>query len=138
MQVVPEVTSLAAPYWAGAREGQLMLQHCISCGVRWHPPEPVCPSCQSSDVEWTPAKGTGTVHSFTTVVHPTHVAFEGRTPYLVALVDLTEGPRIVSGIRECDPDAVYIGMPVHVVFETVGDHVLPQFMPDEKHAQQDG
>lgn len=129
MQVLPEIVPLTAPYWEGAREGRLMLQHCTSCGLHWHPPEPICPGCQSAEIEWTAAAGSGTVHSFTVVTHATHVAFEGRTPYLVALVDLTEGPRVVSGIRDCPPEGVSIGMPVQVVFEDVGPVMLPQFVP---------
>ena len=129
MQVVPDVTPLTAPYWEGAREGRLMLQHCLSCGECWHPPEHICPNCQSSDIEWRPAAGTGVVYSYTVVSHATHMAFDGKTPYLVALVDLEEGPRLVTSIRNCAHTDAYVDMPVTVVFETVGEITLPQFVP---------
>lgn len=129
MQVVPEVVPLTAPYWEGAREGRLMVQRCTSCGLLWHPPEHICPRCQTDRIEWVAAAGSGTVYSYTVVTHATHVAFEGKTPYLVALIDLAEGPRVVSGIRDCAPGDVYVGMPVEVTFETVGSVVLPQFVP---------
>jgi uncharacterized OB-fold protein len=129
MHIIPEITELTSPYWEGAREGKLMVQHCPDCGSIWHPPEPICGNCQSDRLEWEEASGRGVIYSYTVIHHPTHPAFDGKTPYLVALVDLSEGPRIVTSIRGCAMEDVHVGMPVEVLFEEVGTSVLPYFRP---------
>ncbi len=130
MLIVPKPDPLTAPYWEGARQGKLLLQRCLSCSRYWHPPAPFCPSCQSGRYEWSPASGHGTVFSFTVVHHAAHVAMAEKVPYLVALVDLEEGVRLVSNIRNCAMEDVAIGMKVRVVFETLTPEIaLPQFEP---------
>jgi uncharacterized protein len=130
MRIVPKPDELTAPYWEGAKHGKLLIQHCRSCGHLWHPPTPICNACQSSDVVWRESSGCGEVYSHTTVHHATHVAMQGRTPYLVALVQLDEGPRVVANIRDCPMEEVRIGMKVEVTFEEiVAGIVLPQFRP---------
>jgi uncharacterized OB-fold protein len=109
----------------------LLLQACSSCDHVWHPPLPICPRCRSFEVEWRPASGRGTVHSFTIVHHAAHPAVEAWLPYLVALVRLAEGPLFVCNIRGCAPERVRIGMPVRVTFEEIAESVaLPQFEPE--------
>ena len=130
MLVLPKPDSLSAPYWEGARNGQLLLQRCRGCGHIWHPPLPICPRCHARDYAWQPSSGTGTVYSFTTIHHAAHIAVDGRTPYLVALVTLAEGPRVVANILGCPAEEVRIGMPVRLVFQQVAPEVaLPQFEP---------
>jgi len=130
MRIVPKSNGLTAPYWEGARQGRLMVQHCRACGWMWHPPTPICNACQSSDIEWRESSGLGEVYSHTTVHHAAHVAMQGRTPYLVALVQLEEGPRIVANIQDCPMEEVRIGMKVEVTFEEISPGViLPQFRP---------
>ncbi len=129
MRIVPEITPLTEPYWTGAAEGRLMIQRCGSCGARWLPPEPFCGTCQSDDLSWQQAPGDGVIYSFTVVQHPTHPAFDGKTPYLVALVDLAEGPRLVSTVRGIAFDQVEIDLPVHVAFDTQDGVTLPYFVP---------
>lgn len=130
MLIVPKEDSLTRPYWEGARRHTLLLQHCRACRHVWHPPTPICPRCQSKDYEWKPASGRGTIYSHTIVHHPAHVAVQEKVPYLVALVTLEEGPRVVANILNCPNGEVRIGMPVKLTFQEIADGVvLPQFTP---------
>jgi uncharacterized protein len=130
MLVVPKPDVLTQPYWDGAREGKLLLQTCRQCGHVWHPPLPICPECHANNYEWRPSAGSGTVYSCTIVHHVAHVASQGRTPYLVALVTLDEGPRLVANILNCAMDDVRIGMPVVLTFQDILPGItLPQFEP---------
>jgi uncharacterized OB-fold protein len=130
MAVIPGSTELTAPYWEAASEGRLVVQECASCGEVWHPPLPSCPHCRSADLGWREAAGAGTVYSYTIVRHPTHFAFADQIPYVIALVELAEGPRLVTGITGCAPDEVRVGLPVRVVFREVSEGVsLPYFKP---------
>ena len=132
MAIIPEITDLTRPYWAAARDGRLVVQRCEACGQAWHPPLPRCPHCHSAGVGWWQVAGTGTVYTYTVVTHPTHVALAGTVPYVVAIVELDEGPRVVTGITGCAPADVRVGMPVRVRFEAVTDEVtLPYFEPVE-------
>lgn len=128
--IVPAETELTAPYWEGARRGELRLQHCRDCGRCWHPPSPICPDCRSRNCEWRASAGLGTLHSFTVAEHAAHPAFEGRTPYAIALVALDEGPLVVANLRECAPAELRIGLRVRAIFEEIAPGVvLPQFAP---------
>ena len=133
MAIIPAMTDLTRPYWAAARAGRLVLQHCADCDQMWHPPLPRCPHCHRASLDWTDAAGTGTVYTYTVVTHPTHAALAGRVPYVVAIVELDEGPRLVTGITGCDVDQVRAGMAVRVRFTAVTDEVtLPYFEPAER------
>lgn len=130
ISVIPEVTPLTAPYWEAAARGELLLQECSDCGRCWHPPQPCCPSCQGFEYVWRPTQGGGVVYSFTIVHHATHLAFNDKIPYLVALIELPEGVRIVSTVRNCPISEVRVGMPVRVMFRDSGAGiVLPEFEP---------
>jgi uncharacterized protein len=130
MTVVPGMTELTAPYWEAAREGRLAIQECRSCGQLSHPPLPACPRCHGRDLGWREVSGTGTVYTYTVVRHPTHFAFADTIPYAIALVELAEGPWLITGITGCPPAEVRAGMPVRVVFREVTDGVtLPYFEP---------
>jgi len=130
MLIVPKADRLTEPYWEGAKNGQLLLQNCRSCGNIWHPPTPICPQCQSKDYEWQGVSGRGTIYSYTIVHHPAHLAMADKVPYLVALVALEEGPRVVSNILNCLIEQVTVGMPVALPFQEIAPGVvLPQFEP---------
>ncbi|MDP3138629.1 MAG: OB-fold domain-containing protein, partial [Burkholderiaceae bacterium] len=109
MRILPREDSLSAPYWAGARQGQLLLQCCRGCATFIHPPLPMCPQCRGQDLDWKPSQGRGTVHSFTVVHHAAHPAMKDRVPYLVALVTLDDGPRMVCNIVNTSGTHVAIG-----------------------------
>jgi uncharacterized protein len=130
VRVLPAPTPLTQPYFDGAREHKLLFQRCVRCSEAWHPPMPICPACHSFEFEWVAAAGLGTVYSYTVVHHPTHPAFQDQVPYVVAIVELDEGPRIVANIRNCSVHEVQGGMRVSVLFEDLTDEVtLPQFEP---------
>ena len=84
------------PFWRACLEGRLTVQRCAACGSHQFYPRPFCLSCESSDLEWVDASGSGTIYSITTVRIP--VSDELQTPYLLALVDLDEGPRLLTNI----------------------------------------
>lgn len=128
--IVPGVTELSAPYWEGARAGELRLQWCRECRRCWHPPSPCCPQCRGTAIDWRASSGRGSVYSFTVVEHAAHPSFADALPYVVALVELEEGPLVISNLLECDPTAIRIGMRVRASFERKSDEViLPQFVP---------
>jgi uncharacterized OB-fold protein len=130
MAVVPGMTELTAPYWAAAREGRLVVQECRPCRQCWHPPLPRCPHCHSGDLGWRPVSGDGTVYTYTVVRHPTHYAFADSIPYVLAIVALAEGPRLVTALLGAAPDEVRVGQPVRAVFREVADGIaLPYFAP---------
>jgi uncharacterized protein len=130
MAVVPGMTELTARYWDAAREGRLVVQECRSCRQVWHPPLPRCPHCHSADPGWRDVSGDGTVYTYTVVRHPTHFAFTDKIPYVLAIVELAEGPRLVTAITGCAPGEVRAGLPVRAVFRDVAEGVtLPYFEP---------
>jgi uncharacterized OB-fold protein len=117
-------------FWAGTGQGELRIQRCGGCGALRHPPGPACPRCGSiGKVEYQVAAGTGTVYSY--VVHH-HPPVPGKTlPIVVAVVELTEGVRMLGELAGIDPREVRIGMPVRVSFDRIADDlVLPGWRPD--------
>jgi len=91
---------------------------------------PLCPQCHSADIEWRAAVAGGSVYTYTVVHHPTHPAFRDQVPYVVAVVELDEGPRIVTNVKHCRVEDVHGGMRVSIFFEEVTDSVsLPQAEP---------
>jgi uncharacterized OB-fold protein len=127
---LPDVDSAGAPFWAAAREHRLVVQHCSRCGRLQHFPRAFCTNCMNDELEFVPARGSGTVYSFTVIRRNPNPAFADRVPYVYALVDLDEGVRITTNIVGCAPDDVHIGQRVRVAFEDVDDeHTVPLFTP---------
>ena len=125
----PIVNADSEPYWRAAREETLLLQRCGDCRAVRFFPRYLCTACGSENSEWVEASGRGSVHSFTIVHRAAFPEFQVRTPYVVALIDLDEGPRMMSNIVGDDALGVAIGDAVTVTFEargTDGDKV-PQF-----------
>ena len=117
-------------FWQGCRDGVLLLQRCRGCGNVQYYPRSVCAACLSSDLGWRRASGRGRIHSFTTVHRATGPAFEDDLPYVVAVIELEEGPRMVSRITGGDPARLAVDLPVEAAFERVSDEfVLPVFRP---------
>ncbi len=130
MAIIPAFTDLTRPYWESARDGRLVTQRCNTCANSWHPPLPACPHCHGTDIGWQEVSGKGTVYTYTVVRHATHAALADQIPYVIAIVELDEGPRIVTGITGCAPQDVRTGMPVRVRFNAVTDEVaLAYFEP---------
>ncbi|WBU53918.1 Zn-ribbon domain-containing OB-fold protein [Paracoccus sp. SCSIO 75233] len=115
-------------YWTGAVEGKLLLRQCKDCGKLHFMPRHICPNCWSEDLEWIPASGRGKIHSFTVIRRASDPAFVSLCPYVVALIDLEEGPRMMANILGENALDAAIGTDVEVMFEDRGDGaVVPQF-----------
>jgi hypothetical protein len=120
-------------FWDGLAAGKLLIQRCASCRRLQHPPAPMCPECHGFEMDAIEASGCGTIHSFVVAHHPPVPPFD--YPNVIVLVDLEEGTRLVSRLVGVDPDAVRIGMPVRVDFETVDEGLaLHVFRPAEASA----
>lgn len=125
---LPVIDNESRPFWDGCRDGKLMLQHCAECDAWVFYPRVLCTNCHSERLEWSEASGEGVIHSFTVCHRPAGPTFADETPYVVALIDLAEGPRMISNIVGIDPDSVRIGQSVRVIFEKATDEVtLPKF-----------
>jgi len=110
----------SAPYWSAAREGRLVVQRCESCGRHQLYGRALCKFC-GGEVSWVDASGKGTVATFTVIRQNYSRPFRDWIPYVVALVDLEEGPRVMTNIVGCEPDDVAIGMRVLARFEEVSE-----------------
>lgn len=124
----PAPTPETAHFWEGAARGELLLQRCRSCGRAYFPPQPTCPSCASDDVEVFRASGRGRLHSYVVSYLP---APGVEPPLVLAVVELEEGPRMLTNLAgvEPDPARLPLDMDLEVVFEPLGDVALPLFRP---------
>jgi uncharacterized OB-fold protein len=126
---LPEPTPETQHFWDGTKAGELRLQRCQSCSDVYFPPRPFCPACGSRSVEVFSASGKGKLFSY--VIH--HRPRPGFTPpYAIAVVELDEGPRMMTNIVECEqtPEALELDMPVEVTYEAMNDDItLPFFKP---------
>ena len=126
----PKPTPETQPFWEGCAAGELRLQHCSSCEHVQYPPRKLCSSCFSQDVEWRVASGKGIVRSWSTVTLPGAPGFAEEVPFISVLVQLQEGPTMLSVIRECEADQMDFGMSVEVIFEQRTESIaVPYFKP---------
>lgn len=118
----PPHTPESAPFHAAAAEGRFLLRRCTDCEqVHWYP-RAICPFCQGETV-WEDGAGTGTVYTYSTMSR-------AKPPYTLAYVELTEGPRMMTMLVDCDPADLAIGQPVKVVFQQAEDGTaIPCFTP---------
>jgi uncharacterized OB-fold protein len=128
----PFVNPEVKPFWDATAEGRLLLPKCEDCqALIWYP-RPFCPQCASLRVSWVEASGRGTIYSFTVNRRGTADLPEYRNSgtYVLAYVELEEGPRVMTNIVDCDPDTVRIGQAVTVVFHDTGQGTaLARFRP---------
>lgn len=125
-KVSPQITPLSAPYWEGCRQGELRLQYCGDCDSFQFYPRINCSHCGGVDMQWKKASGGGRIASYTIVRRGISKAYEA--PYVVALIDLEEGPRMMSNIICERPDELVIGLAVTVQFEQWNEELmLPVF-----------
>ena len=114
------------PYWDAAKEHRLVVQRCQDCAAAIFYPRAVCPHCMSDRIDWIDATGRGTIYSYT-VVHRAPPGFADSAPYVVALIDLEEGVRMMTNVVDA-PAAVRVGAAVEVTFDDVTDEItLPKF-----------
>ena len=128
---IPVPTPESKPFWEGARRRELRIQYCTACSQYFFYPRPVCAHCMSRAVEWRTVSGRGRLHTFTVNFRARKGApFPG--PFVIAIVELEEGPRLMSNLVGVDPDPAKLrcDMPVEVVFEDITDEItLPRFRP---------
>ena len=125
-------TPEAQPYWDGLKEGKLMLPKCDDCGKPFFYPRIACPNCHSRNISWMQASGRGKLFSFQIAYRTLNPAFKVPLPAVLAMIELEEGPRMMSNLIniEADPKVVKCDMPVEVVFEKLNDEVtIPLFQP---------
>jgi uncharacterized OB-fold protein len=126
---LPVINEESRPFWEGCQRHELRLQHCQACGAYQHYPRALCRACHSDKLAWETVSGEGTIYSYTVCHRPAGPAFKDDVPYVVALIDLKEGARMVSNIVTDAPDAVRIGQAVRVSFDDVTDEItLPKFV----------
>lgn len=127
---LPRIDEESRGYWEALARHELYLQRCRACGTLRFYPRALCPSCLSDATEWVRASGRGTVYSFTVTYQNQAPGFREEVPYVLAIVELAEGPRLMTNVVGSSPEQVRIGMPVEVVFEDVTPEItLPKFRP---------
>jgi len=118
-------------FWEAAKQGKLILQFCPETGNYQHYPRPVSIFTGKRNIEWREVSGKGNIYSFT-IVRSSLPGCENRSPYVIAIVELEEGVRILCNIHNCDPERVKIGTPVKLYWERLsGDINYPAFEPDK-------
>ena len=129
---IPRPAPESKPYWEAAAGHRFEIPRCNACARFYFPPARSCPHCLSADVGFAPASGRGKVFSFVVFDRVYHPGFEHETPYAVALIELEEGPRLISNVIGVDPEKLRCDSPVAVVFEDVAEGVaVPKFRPAE-------
>ena len=126
---IPQPDNVSAPYWAAARDGRLLVQQCPQCGNRQWYPRALCTRC-GAEPEWLECAGSGVVHTYTVIRQMGMEGFRDEVPYVVAMIDLDEGPRVMGNVVDIDVVDMRIGLSVEVVFVGVADDVgIPQWRP---------
>ncbi|MFF5448086.1 Zn-ribbon domain-containing OB-fold protein [Streptomyces sp. NPDC012888] len=129
---LPDVDEFTRPYWDAAAEGRLLLRHCAACDRTHHYPREFCPYCwaDGDTVRWQEAEGPATLYTWSVVHRNDLPPFGGRVPYVAAVVDLAEGPRMMTEVIDCAEADLRIGMPLTVAFRPeTGGLSVPVFRP---------
>ena len=127
---LPQPDLETQPFWDATREGRLLIKHCNACGEHHFYPRPFCPTCWSDDVEWVEASGRASLYTWSVVYRNDLPPFGERVPYVAAVVDLAEGPRMMTNVVDCEFDALAVGMHLDAVFHPISDDVtIVQFRP---------
>ncbi|MFE1798456.1 Zn-ribbon domain-containing OB-fold protein [Streptomyces sp. NPDC059517] len=113
---LPEIDAFTRPYWDAAADGRLLLRRCGACGRAHHYPREFCPHCWSEAVTWERATGRATLYTWSVVHRNDLPPFGSRTPYVAAVVDLEEGPRMMTEVVECAEGDLRVGMALEVAF----------------------
>jgi hypothetical protein len=129
-KAVPVPTPETQPFWDGCAAGELRIQRCLDCDRPYFYPRTVCPACGSARVEWFTACGEATLYSYV-INHRPAPGFEDEAPYAIAVVQLAEGPRMMTNLTGVanTPEALVLDMPLRVTFTRRGDVSLPLFAP---------
>lgn len=134
---LPDPDPVSARYWSAAARGELLVQRCPDCGARQFYPRALCTAC-GGEPDWEAVSGRGTVHTFTVVRQYGIAPFREEVPYVVAMVDLAEGPRVLTNLVQCDPEQVTVGMAVEAVVVRATPEVgIPYWRPVEPGSRRD-
>ncbi|WP_328494804.1 Zn-ribbon domain-containing OB-fold protein [Streptomyces sp. NBC_00414] len=120
---VPEIDTFTRPYWDAAADGHLLLRRCGACGRAHHYPREFCPHCWSETVTWERASGRATLYTWSVVHRNDLRPFASRTPYVAAVVDLEEGPRMMTEVVDCAEGDLRVGMALEAIFRTAGEAI---------------
>ncbi len=116
-------------FWEGAKEERLLIRHCLDCDAYSYYPRPFCPKCWSERVEWYEASGEATLYTWSVIYNNDMPPFRDRVPYVAAIVDLAEGPRMMTNVVECPFAELQVGMPLKVTFQPISDEfTIPVFV----------
>jgi uncharacterized OB-fold protein len=127
---LPLRDALNAPYWEALDDGRLMFQRCFACANAWLPPRHECPRCLHDAWAWELASGEARLVSWVVYHTAFHPAFKDRLPYTVAIVELVEGPRLISNIVDIDdPEKLAIDQVLLLTIEREGGMAIPRFRP---------
>jgi uncharacterized protein len=126
--LLPTITDVNKHFYDGIEKGGLEANHCQDCKHTFLPPAEYCPNCLSSRVDWTTLSGEGSVYSWVEYHRAYHEAFKDKIPYVVAIVQLKEGPRLISNLIDYCSDSLRVGMPIEAVFTRgIGNSPIVQF-----------
>jgi len=127
---LPELTRVSKPFYRAARQHKLLIQRCKDCKKNIFYPKSVCPHCLSIDLEWFESSGKGKLYTYTIAKAGAPEAFAGAVPYVIGVIDLKEGVRMLSWIVDCGHERIKCDMDVEVTFKDINDEVaLPMFRP---------
>jgi uncharacterized OB-fold protein len=129
---IPIPTPESERYWQGCKQHELWLRFCNSCSKPYFYPRDICPMCGGRDVTWKQMSGNGSIYTFAIVQRAPTPGFAEDVPFVNAIVELDEGPRMLASMVDIEPDPakVKVGMPVQVTFEDITEEIsLPKFRP---------
>lgn len=127
---LPQPEADTEHWWDAAFEGRLLLRRCLECGVAHFYPRPFCPTCWSDRVEWVEASGRATLYTYSVVHRNDLPPWPDRVPYVAAVVDLEEGPRMMTNVVDCAHDDLRVGMELDLTFRDLDDtRRVPVFRP---------
>ena len=130
---IPVADERTEPFFRGAKEHKLVLPRCRQCGTYRTPGAERCPDCWSTETEWVEASGRGRLYSFGIMHQQYHPAFAEVIPYNFAIVELEEGPRLVTNIVDCPNEELRVDMPVEAVYDDVSEETtLVRFRPRQE------
>ena len=118
------------PFWEAAKRHELVMPRCKMCDRLFFYPREACPVCLSPDIDWVTVSGRGRLHSFTVIHQPANPVFQEDVPYIYAMIQLDEGPRMISNLVECPIEDARVDMPVVAKYDDVTPEVtLVKFRP---------
>lgn len=117
----PTPSPVTAPFWSATADRRFLIQRCSVCSVAQFYPRATCTGCGSLDLGWEAASGRAVLHTFTIARRATHPGFTGAEPYVIAIVELAEGPKVTGNVVDCPVDDVHIGMALELGWDDLGN-----------------